>query len=99
MPLLEEEIKSYGSSKTFLIDGFPRTLELYNAWNQHFGAWVELDLVKVIFLDAQMEKMLQRILRRAQEAVLCHATEGCIVEDERADDNEMVFRKRYEGFQ
>merc|ERR1712063_49788 len=80
--LLKKNIEETVSTKTFLIDGFPRNI----SQGQEFESTIT-NCKLVLFLDAPQEIMQERILKRAEEAV----AKGEI----RPDDNLESLKKRF----
>jgi len=70
-------------AKRFLIDGFPRNQDNFDGWTRVIGDSVEMPFV--IFVEADEETMIQRILERSK-------TSG------RNDDNIEALRKRFATF-
>merc|ERR1719223_1404893 len=80
-----ENIQQASSSSTrFLIDGFPRSAENVDVWEEHMPTSVA-KLEFVLFLDCPEDVMTGRILERAK-------TSG------RNDDNLETIRKRFKTF-
>ena len=71
------------SEKRFLIDGFPRNQDNYDGWTRVLGDSVEVPFV--IFLDADEDTMIQRILERSKSSG-------------RNDDNIESLKKRFATF-
>lgn len=67
----------------YLIDGFPRSEDNVQGWNEVMGD--KVDLAAVVFFDADEHTMTDRILARA-------ATSG------RNDDNIETLKKRFAQF-
>merc|ERR1719330_1012224 len=84
--LLEKEmLKQQGEGKThFLVDGFPRSLENSERWAEVIGDRV--DVLGVLFLDAQEPELERRLIERGK-------TSG------RADDNIESIKKRFKTYQ
>ena len=72
-----------GFDKKFLIDGFPRSKDNVEGWNEVMGDKVELGAV--LYFTAAEQVMTDRILARS-------ATSG------RNDDNVETLRKRFALF-
>ena len=70
-------------AKRFLIDGFPRNQDNFDGWERVIGDSVDMPFV--VFVDADEETMIQRILERSK-------TSG------RNDDNIEALRKRFTTF-
>ena len=70
-------------AKRFLIDGFPRNQDNFDGWERVIGDSVDMPFV--VFVDADEETMIQRILERSK-------TSG------RNDDNIEALRKRFATF-
>jgi len=82
--LLKRGMEKQGwSSKRFLIDGFPRNQDNFDGWERVLGDSVDMPFV--VFVDADEETMIQRILERSK-------TSG------RNDDNIEALRKRFATF-
>lgn len=82
--LLKRGMEKHGwSSKRFLIDGFPRNQDNFDGWERVIGDSVDMPFV--VFVDADEETMIQRILERSK-------TSG------RNDDNIEALRKRFATF-
>eukprot|EP01102_Stenamoeba_stenopodia_P009729 TRINITY_DN287_c0_g6_i1.p1 TRINITY_DN287_c0_g6~~TRINITY_DN287_c0_g6_i1.p1 ORF type:complete len:195 (-),score=57.36 TRINITY_DN287_c0_g6_i1:83-667(-) len=81
--LLKEAIESRPDTKTFLIDGFPRTI----AQGEEFEKEIQKNKY-VIYLDAPEDIMTERILKRAEEL---RAAGGEV----RVDDNPESLKKRF----
>ena len=71
------------STKRFLIDGFPRNEDNEEGWQSIMGDSVNMEFV--LFLECSEELMIERILKRAEDAG----------ESARNDDNEEVLRRRF----
>ena len=82
--LLKKAMEEIGWGKKFLIDGFPRSQENVDVWNQHIGNSANLQFV--LFFDLDEETMRERLLKRGE-------TSG------RSDDNEQSIIKRFKTFQ
>ena len=79
---MERMIRTTGKTN-FLLDGFPRSLNNLEAWNDIYGR--ELDLPKMLYLECPYEILEQRILGRAKFTG-------------RSDDNIENLRLRFETF-
>ena len=71
------------AAKQYLVDGFPRNEENFTGWQQVMKDTV--DVIAVIWFDADEATMTDRILKRA-------ATSG------RNDDNIETLKKRFANF-
>merc|ERR1712173_524439 len=80
LALMKANIEANPSAKGFLIDGYPRTVDQGISFEEKVGA-----CYAVVYLEADNETMVQRLLKRAE-------TSG------RADDNEETIRKRLTVF-
>ena len=82
--LLKKGMEKLGwGAKRFLIDGFPRNQDNFDGWERVIGDSVDMPFV--VFVDADEETMIQRILERSK-------TSG------RNDDNIEALRKRFTTF-
>ena len=82
--LMKKAMEKNGwATKKFLIDGFPRGQENLDCWNKVIGDSV--NVVFVLFFDANEDTMIERILERAK-------TSG------RSDDNLESLKKRFATF-
>lgn len=82
--LLKKGMEKKGwCEKKFLIDGFPRNQDNYDGWQRVMGDIVDIPFI--LFLDADEETMMNRILERSK-------TSG------RNDDNIDSLRKRFATF-
>ena len=82
--LLKKGMEKLGwNKKSFLIDGFPRNQDNYDGWVRVLGDTVDVPFV--VFLDADEDTMIQRIIERSK-------TSG------RTDDNIESLRKRFATF-
>ena len=79
---MERMIRTTGKTN-FLLDGFPRSLNNLEAWNDIYGR--EVDLPKMLYLECPYEILEQRILGRAKFTG-------------RSDDNIENLRLRFETF-
>ena len=75
--------KNGWGAKRFLIDGFPRNQDNFDGWERVIGDSVDMPFV--VFVDADEETMIKRILERSK-------TSG------RNDDNIEALRKRFGVF-
>jgi adenylate kinase len=73
-------IKDKAEGKGFLLDGFPRTKEQANALEKIFTE-LGIEDVRIIFLDAPEEELIERLIKRGKESG-------------RSDDTEETIRKR-----
>lgn len=80
---MEKIYKENGNSTKFLIDGFPRSKENCDVWDEMMASVSELKFV--LFLDCPEDVMTGRLLERAK-------TSG------RNDDNLETIRKRFKTF-
>uniref|UniRef100_A0A6B2G173 UMP-CMP kinase (Trinotate prediction) n=1 Tax=Myxobolus squamalis TaxID=59785 RepID=A0A6B2G173_MYXSQ len=78
--LLEDEMNRLGWSNTFLIDGFPRSMNNFNGWTQTMVGKVNHKMV--IFLEAGQETSINRVISRS----------GSL---SRVDDNPESLKKRW----
>ena len=82
--LMKKAIKANGWEKSkYLIDGFPRNQENLEIWQRLLGD--EINVPFILFLDANEDEMIHRILERAK-------TSG------RDDDNMESLKKRFGVF-
>lgn len=81
--LIKNAMFSTGMDKKFLVDGFPRSEDNVQGWNEVMGGSVELKAV--LWFDADEEVMTDRIMKRS-------ATSG------RNDDNIEALKKRFAQF-
>lgn len=82
--LLEQEMRRQGwEGGRFLVDGFPRNMENYEAWDRQLAQTTRLAFCLVV--ECSEAVMLERLLERAK-------TSG------RIDDEEGVIRKRFGVF-
>lgn len=82
--LLKRGMEKLGwNKKRFLIDGFPRNQDNQDGWVRVLGDTVDMPFV--VFLDADEDTMIQRIIERSK-------TSG------RNDDNIESLRKRFATF-
>ena len=82
--LMRKAIQKHGwNQKKYLIDGFPRNYENLEVWKKILGE--EVDVPFVLFLQANEDAMIERILERAK-------TSG------RSDDNMESLKKRFSVF-
>ena len=70
-------------AKRYLIDGFPRNQDNFDGWERVIGDSVDMPFV--VFVDADEDTMIQRILERSK-------TSG------RNDDNIEALKKRFATF-
>lgn len=75
------------TEKKYLIDGFPRNQDNVDGWDNIMGNCADLKFI--LFLECTEDMMVERALKRAEEAG----------EDARNDDNEETLRKRYKVFE
>jgi len=80
LDMMKAAIAKNPEAKGFLIDGYPRTVDQGKSFEEIVG-----ECCKVVYLEADNETMVQRLLERAK-------TSG------RADDNEETIRKRLTVF-
>merc|ERR1712179_165377 len=80
LDMMKTAINSNSEAKGFLIDGYPRTVDQGKSFEEIVGV-----CCKVVYLEADNETMVHRLLERAK-------TSG------RADDNEETIRKRLTVF-
>ena len=80
LDMMKSAIAANPEAKGFLIDGYPRTVDQGKSFEEVVG-----ECCKVVYLEADNETMVQRLLERAK-------TSG------RADDNEETIRKRLTVF-
>jgi len=80
LDMMKAAIAANPEAKGFLIDGYPRTVDQGKSVEEVVG-----ECCKVVYLEADNETMVQRLLERAK-------TSG------RADDNEETIRKRLTVF-
>lgn len=81
--LLKNAMVKAGMNNKFLIDGFPRTADNRDSWNEIMSSSTELACV--LYFDADEKVMTERILARS-------ATSG------RTDDNAEVLKTRFKDF-
>mmetsp|Transcript_38817 Transcript_38817/g.34506 ORF Transcript_38817/g.34506 Transcript_38817/m.34506 type:complete len:88 (+) Transcript_38817:126-389(+) len=82
--LMKKAMKDNGWHKhSYLIDGFPRSLENFDAFKEVFGDSVDVKFT--IFYECSFEVMEKRILERAK-------TSG------RSDDNIEALKKRFDTY-
>jgi UMP-CMP kinase len=82
--LLKKGMEKLGwGAKRYLIDGFPRNQDNFDGWERVIGDSVDMPFV--LFVDADEETMIQRILERSK-------TSG------RNDDNIEALKKRFATF-
>ena len=88
--LVKERLEDDDAQKGFILDGFPRTLAQAEALDAMLdGKGLKLDAVLELKVD--QSKLVDRIVRRAEEAKAAG-------QPVRKDDNPEVFRKRLEEF-
>ncbi|TCM65736.1 adenylate kinase [Rhizobium sp. BK068] len=87
---VQERLSQDDAQRGFILDGFPRTVAQAKALDELLDA-SDLRLTGVIELLVDEEKLLQRIEKRAAEAV----AKG---EEPRADDNPDTMRKRLASY-
>merc|ERR1712173_235399 len=78
--MMKAKIESNSQAKGFLIDGYPRTVDQGIEFEKKVG-----ECTAVVYLEADNETMVKRLLKRAE-------TSG------RADDNEETIRQRLNVF-
>ena len=88
--IVADRIEEADARKGFILDGFPRTLAQAEALDKML-ADKKLKLDAVIEFKVDAEKLVDRIVRRAEEAKAAG-------QPVRKDDNPEVFRKRLEEF-
>lgn len=81
--MVRDRLTQPDAQSGFLLDGYPRTVAQVEALDSMLGGH---DFDRVLVLEADLEEVVQRLLRRA-------------VEQGRADDTEDVIRRRLEVFQ
>lgn len=82
--LIKKAMQANGwTSKMFLIDGFPRSKENKDAWQEIMGAHVDMKFV--LYLDCDEETLIERINARAEASG----------DHKREDDNIETLRKRF----
>ncbi|KAL4512811.1 hypothetical protein ABPG72_017496 [Tetrahymena utriculariae] len=82
--LLKNAMEKNGWAKSkFLIDGFPRSQDNLDGWNQIMGNLVNFKFV--LFLDCSEDIMTQRIMKRAESSG-------------RSDDNIESLKKRFRTY-
>lgn len=81
--LLENAMKKSGKEK-FLIDGFPRSKNNLDGWNENVGPRVDLQFV--LYFDCPLELCVQRCLERGAQG------------SGRTDDNKESMNKRVNTF-
>lgn len=81
--MVRDRLTQPDTQSGFLLDGYPRTVAQVEALDSMLGGH---DFDRVLVLEADLEEVVQRLLRRA-------------VEQGRADDTEDVIRRRLEVFQ
>merc|ERR1719433_1167605 len=80
LDLMKTNIEAHPEAKGFLIDGYPRTVDQGIEFEKKVG-----ECTAVVYLEADNETMVKRLLKRAE-------TSG------RADDNEETIRQRLVTF-
>jgi len=80
LDLMKTNIEANSDAKGFLIDGYPRTVDQGIEFEKKVG-----ECTAVVYLEADNETMVKRLLKRAE-------TSG------RADDNEETIRQRLNVF-
>ncbi|EAR94007.1 UMP-CMP kinase (macronuclear) [Tetrahymena thermophila SB210] len=82
--LLKNAMEKNGWAKSkFLIDGFPRSQDNLDGWNQMMGHLINFKFV--LFLDCSEDIMTQRIMKRAESSG-------------RSDDNIESLKKRFRTY-
>lgn len=71
------------NEKVYLLDGFPRSEENYDAWKEVFGDSVKIKTL--IYLRCQLETLEKRLLKRGESSG-------------RSDDNITTIRKRFNTY-
>lgn len=71
------------NNKIYLIDGFPRSAENYQAWEKIFGT--DVTVKTLIYLECTMETLEARLLERGKSSG-------------RSDDNLETIRKRFRTY-
>lgn len=79
LQLLKNAIESKGSSKVYLVDGYPRNMSNVEAWQQMVKD--DIDVVGALLLNCSEDSMTKRAMKRAEVSG-------------RSDDNEEVFKNR-----
>ena len=88
--IVSDRIEEPDAKNGFVLDGFPRTVAQAEALDKLLAA-KKLKLDAVIEIKVDAEKLVDRIVRRAEEAKAAG-------QPVRKDDNPEVFRKRLEEF-
>lgn len=88
--MIAERISKPDVKNGFILDGFPRTVAQAEALDKLLAA-KKLELDAVIEFKVDAEKLVDRIVRRAEDAKAAG-------QPVRKDDNPEVFRKRLEEF-
>lgn len=78
-----ENVTRRTGKRSFLIDGFPRSLSNLEGWREIFGR--EKELPKMLYLECPFAVLEERILRRARHSG-------------RSDDNVVSLKARFETF-
>ena len=111
--LVSSKLESELKNKPFILDGFPRTLNQAQKLDEMLNN-LHIDDVVVVYLDVSLDILLKRVLGRVvcpdckrsynldnpllkpQVDNICDRC-GAILE-RRADDNEEIFKERYQTF-
>lgn len=111
--LVSSKLESKLKNKPFILDGFPRTLNQAQKLDEMLNN-LHIDDVVVVYLDVSLDILLKRVLGRVvcldckrsynldnpllkpQVDNICDRC-GAILE-RRADDNEEIFKERYQTF-